>query len=210
MRPRAYLVARPAFDYEAFDSFLKDEGTVWRRSPDATEAEELVEAAGRICYMSFGEAQSPRTNAEYLSNLIHLGHESVLEHATWGFVLAGVSRSFSHQLVRHRVGIAISQLSQQYHDESSATFISPPGLELSEQAVKAWHRAVELARSSYTAVFAAWQRARGLRRRRERWCRRIVLGMPHSRWRLTSFWLSRRECRAPYARRILGLRSFRG
>lgn len=159
MKTKVYLVVRPTFRYDAFQSFLAHQGTTWQRTQSATEAEELVEAAGRMCYMSFGAAQSPRTNPEYLANLIRLGHESVLEHVTWGFVLTGVSRSFTHQLVRHRVGIAISQLSQQYHDESSAAFVAPVGLESSEQAVKAWQRAVEVAKSSYREILAVLEAA---------------------------------------------------
>src|SRR4051794_15196054 len=97
-----YVLSRPSFHDTAALSFLRAEDTGWRRDSAGTPAEELVEFAGRVCYMSFGSRQSPRTNREYIQNLIVQGHESVLEHASWTLLLSGVSRSFTHQLVRHR------------------------------------------------------------------------------------------------------------
>ncbi len=51
---------------------------------------------------------------------------SVFEHVNYGFVITGVSRSLSHELVRHRAGFAYSQCSQRYVDESEGSFIIPP------------------------------------------------------------------------------------
>jgi thymidylate synthase (FAD) len=114
--PKIYVLARPSFTNE-FDAFLQEEGQEWKGST-STPAERLVEFAGRICYMAFGVRQSTKTNSEYIGNLIRQEHESVLEHVGWTFLLTNVSRAFTHQLVRHRVGFSFSQLSQQYHDES--------------------------------------------------------------------------------------------
>ncbi len=124
----------------------------WIRSPRATETEEIVEIAGRVCYMSFGDKQSPRRNGDYIHNLIRQGHESVLEHVSWTFLLAGISRAFTHQLVRHRVGFAFSQLSQQYHEETTATFVEPAHLKQSPQALQAWRRAVAVSQESYKVI----------------------------------------------------------
>lgn len=152
MKTRIYLISRPRFDLDDFAAFLRAEGTEWIRSERATESEEIVEVAGRICYMSFGEKQSPRRNGEYLHNLIAQGHESVLEHVSWTFLLTGVTRAFSHQLVRHRIGFAFSQLSQQYHEETKATFVEPTHLQLSAEALKAWRKAVEVTQESYRII----------------------------------------------------------
>jgi thymidylate synthase (FAD) len=152
MTVRAYLVTRPVFDIAAFLDFVADEKTVWRRSPGARDAEEIIEAAGRVCYLSFGARQSWRTNSEYLANLIELGHESVLEHVNWSFVLTGISRAFSHQLVRHRVGFAFSQLSQQYHDERDAVFVEPADLAKFPAARAAWLTAITMARQAYRDI----------------------------------------------------------
>jgi thymidylate synthase (FAD) len=155
MTIRAYLIVRPNFDPEQFAKFLHDNQATWARTPGAKQAEEVVEAAGRICYLSFGDRQSPKTNREYIAHLIEMGHESVLEHVTWGFVLTGVSRSFSHQMVRHRPGWAFSQLSQQYHDENDATFISPSHLSASPVALAAWQNAIATARSAYREILSS-------------------------------------------------------
>lgn len=152
MKAKIYLISRPRFNIESFLSFLQEERTEWFRSQRATEAEEIVEIAGRICYMSFGEKQSPRRNGEYLHNLIDQGHESVLEHVSWTFLLTGISRAFTHQLVRHRVGFSFSQLSQQYHEETSATFLEPAHLQQSPEALQAWRRAVAVSQESYKVI----------------------------------------------------------
>jgi thymidylate synthase (FAD) len=152
MSVHAYLISRPAFDVGAFLTFLASEGTTWQRSPGAQEAEEIVEGAGRVCYLSFGKHQSPKTNDEYIAHLIRMEHESVLEHVSWGFLLTGVSRAFTHQLVRHRVGFAFSQLSQQYHDECEASFVEPSILATFPTVRVAWQEAISKARDAYREI----------------------------------------------------------
>ncbi len=152
MSLKVYLVGRPEFDVKEFEAFLEECGTRWRRTLGATEAEEIVEAAGRICYMSFGDKQSPRRTSEYVTRLILMGHESVLEHVSWSFVIAGISRALSHQLVRHRAGFSFSQLSQQYHDESEARFLMPSKVRRNAKAAEAWEQAVAAAREAYRKV----------------------------------------------------------
>lgn len=154
-RPSVTLLSRPVFDPLAIETWLAGLGLEWRRTPGATPAEELVEVAGRVCYMSFGpHNQSPRTNPEYILNLISQGHESVLEHASWTLLFSGVSRSFSHQLVRHRVGFSFSQLSQQYADQSEIPARIPGMLRDSQNLRALWESAVESAHSAYRAILA--------------------------------------------------------
>ncbi|XDZ50781.1 FAD-dependent thymidylate synthase [Neisseriaceae bacterium CLB008] len=137
-------ISRPNFELDEFLEFLRDEGLVWNRTKNASAAEELIEISGRVCYMSFGIGlQSPRTNQEYILNLINQGHDSVLEHVSWTFLLTGVSRAFTHQLVRHRVGFSYSQLSQQYHDESDAKYIAPQGLNKESNIYAEWVNHIE-------------------------------------------------------------------
>jgi thymidylate synthase (FAD) len=151
-RPQIYLLGRPTFDVATFLNFLDKEGFAWRRTQGATQAEEIVEVAGRICYMSFGANQSPRDNLRYIQNLISMGHESVFEHVAWTVLITGISRSFSHQLVRHRVGFAFSQLSQQYHDERDANFVLPLALEKFPEVKKIWNQAIRTSSKAYAAV----------------------------------------------------------
>jgi thymidylate synthase (FAD) len=150
--PRLYLVSRPGFDVDEFLRFVEEHQLTWRRTEDATSAEEMVEAAGRVCYMSFGPRQSPRTTAEYIQRLIQQGHESVLEHVAWGFILTGVTRAFTHQFVRHRVGFAFSQLSQQYRDQRDAPAISPRLVALFPEAQEIWQQSVQQSQESYRQI----------------------------------------------------------
>jgi thymidylate synthase (FAD) len=154
---KVYLVSRPQFEVETFLAFLRDQETSWQRSAGATAPEEVVEVSGRVCYMSFGAEQSPRTNAEYIRRLICMGHESVLEHVNWTFLLTGVSRAFTHQLVRHRVGFAFSQLSQQYHDENAADFVEPSQLRQFPSAQTAWQQAMQTAKEAYRSITESLQ-----------------------------------------------------
>lgn len=150
--PKLYVLARPSTT-EGINRFLSDESQSWVQS-SCTEAERIVEFAGRICYMSFGPRQSSRINREYIRNLIAQGHESVLEHVSWTFLLTGVSRAFTHQLVRHRIGFSYSQLSQQYHDESDADFVPPAGLEGYPDLLEIWDQTVQSARHSYKEILS--------------------------------------------------------
>jgi thymidylate synthase (FAD) len=154
MKPKIHLIGRVLFDVEMFSAFLREECVGWRRTKGATPSEEIVEVAGRTCYMSFGKAQSPRSNREFIQNLIAMGHESVLEHASWTFMITNVSRAFTHQLVRHRVGFAFSQLSQQYHDERDASFVMPEHLESFPEAREAWSKAINATKEAYASINA--------------------------------------------------------
>ena len=60
-----------------------------------------------------------------IGHILEVGHGSVLEHAAWNMIFTGVSRSLTHELVRHRAGWAYSQLSQRYVDESVAEYVEP-------------------------------------------------------------------------------------
>jgi thymidylate synthase (FAD) len=152
MTPQIYVLARPSFTND-YARFLASEKLTWAQA-NCTPAERLIEFAGRICYMSFGSRQSAKGNREYIQNLIRQGHESVLEHANWTFLLSGVTRAFTHQLVRHRAGVAFSQLSQQYHDETEANFVIPEGLTKHPEALEAWTEAVGSSRRAYEIILS--------------------------------------------------------
>lgn len=143
------VIARPCFDYSAFADALSQDGMSWRRTPHAKDSEELVEVAGRMCYFSFGDAQSEKNNAHFIHDLLRMGHTSVLEHVSWTFLITGVSRGLSHQLVRHRIGISFSQLSQQFHDEVDAKFVTPEQLDRCPRSKEIWQEAVESSREAY-------------------------------------------------------------
>lgn len=93
----------------------------WLDNADATSASALLaEFAGRLCYKSFKPGLNPNVtkvregNKPYLKNVLSQKHGSVLEHGSVTFALLNVSRIFTHELVRHRPGMAYSQESQRY------------------------------------------------------------------------------------------------
>jgi thymidylate synthase (FAD) len=144
--PEIYIAGRQTMDREAIDRFLEDQELTWETDTEVG-GEQLVEAGGRICYMSFGKGR--KTNREYIQNLTSMKHGSVLEHATWDFIITGVSRSFTHELVRHRAGWGYSQLSQRYVDESTANFVEPEIIARDERLHAVWLDAVKTAHQAY-------------------------------------------------------------
>lgn len=102
----------------------------------ADNADHLAEIAGRECYQSWNRP-NPATadNATYLANIIRQGHTSVLEHASATFRLTGVSRSLTHELIRHR-HLSFSQQSQRYVDESESSFVLPPWKEATDHRTR--------------------------------------------------------------------------
>jgi len=91
-------------------------------------ADELAEIAGRLCYKSWSRPNpATGTNQGYLSNIISQAHFSVLEHGSATFWISGVSRSLTHELVRHR-HLSFSQVSQRYVDESEGEYVIHPAI----------------------------------------------------------------------------------
>ena len=147
-RPSVYLVGRQTLDGEEVSRFLRDHGVAdWTTDSDRA-AEILPELAGRLCYMSFAKPR-PGGNSGYLGHIKEVGHGSVLEHSVWNFIITGVSRSFTHELVRHRAGFGYSQLSQRYVDESVANFVEPDCIADEPELHEVWRSAVEHAQEAY-------------------------------------------------------------
>ncbi|HEX9038878.1 MAG TPA: FAD-dependent thymidylate synthase [Ktedonobacterales bacterium] len=149
--PEIYIVGRQTIDDEAVQRFLADHETSWETDGERG-SELIVELAGRACYMSFGSHQFRKTNSDYINNLVGQGHGSVLEHAVWDLLITGVSRSFTHELVRHRAGTAFSQLSQRYVDESTADFVEPGIIAADPELHATWLATVESMHASYKTL----------------------------------------------------------
>jgi thymidylate synthase (FAD) len=125
VQPEVFLVARPQLDYDALAAYLREVGgSSWLERLDQghldTDALNLAEFAGRLCYRSWEPGLNPnvtRIRSEqdaYLRNILSSAHGSVLEHVTFSFVLHNVSRVLSHEVVRHRPGTAVSQESLRF------------------------------------------------------------------------------------------------
>src|SRR6476620_6827475 len=143
--PRITVLSRPAF------TTPEHLGVAWMG--ESTDGERLAEFAGRLCYMS-QHNPAGRSTRDYLENIKKQGHGSVLEHANYSLLLEGVSRSLTHELVRHRAGFAYSQLSQRYVDESEASFVVPPAIAGDETLEGAWRLQIASAQSTYVALVA--------------------------------------------------------
>jgi thymidylate synthase (FAD) len=170
--PRVTLIARPQFVEPAHLPVQ------WKG--EASDGERIAEFAGRLCYMS-QHNPAGRTTAEYLRNILRQGHGSVFEHAQYVLLIEGISRSCSHELVRHRAGFGYSQLSQRYVDESHAAFVMPPAIQGDAALEAAWTRQVEAAQTAYVQaveglmVKYAWVEDRIHRRKLAREAARSVL-----------------------------------
>src|SRR5262249_37149712 len=122
--PKVYLVGRQTVDDAALAAFLDDHGvSKWATDTDVA-GEKLIEIAGRLCYLSFAKPR-PGGNTAYVGHILEVGHGSVLEHSVYNLIITGVSRSMTHELVRHRAGFGFSQLRQRFVDESACAFVEP-------------------------------------------------------------------------------------
>lgn len=145
--PTVYLVGRQTVDDSVVERFLADHGVRWQSDTEVA-GELLTEIAGRLCYLSYAKPR-PGGNKVYLDHILEVGHGSVLEHAVWNFVFTGVSRSCTHELVRHRAGWAFSQLSQRYVDESVAEYVEPDAIAANAELHALWLEAVAHAHQAY-------------------------------------------------------------
>lgn len=99
---------------------------LWRPEPGVSDAESLIEAASRGCYQSWKRPNpATATNAGYLNHILEVGHYSVLEHASYNFLVRGVSRALSLEMARHRF-TSRSELSQRFVDGSQTPKVLPP------------------------------------------------------------------------------------
>ena len=179
-RPAVYLVGRQVLDQSEVARFLTDHDASGWSTDTPIAGEALPEIAGRLCYMSFAKPR-PGGNNAYLGHIKEVGHGSVLEHAVWNFIITGVSRSFTHELVRHRAGFGYSQLSQRYVDESVAEFVEPDCIADNPELHEVWSAAVAHAQEAYIKLVDGLQARfaevedRTLRRKMARQAARSVL-----------------------------------
>jgi thymidylate synthase (FAD) len=144
--PTVYLVGRQILEETELDRFLADHGVAWQTDTEVA-GEHLTEVAGRLCYMSFAKPR-PGGNKAYLGHILEVGHGSVLEHAVWNFIFVGISRTLTHELVRHR-HMGYSQLSQRYVDESVAEYVEPDCIACNPELHQLWLDAVAHSHQAY-------------------------------------------------------------
>ncbi len=113
-------------------------------------AEKLIEKAGRTCYLSFNRADV-ESEKKFIRMIVRSGHHSVLEHASATFRIQGGSRSFTHQLVRHRI-CAFSQQSQRYVNETDFSVVIPDSIKKNSEAKEVFLSFVNHAQNTYSKL----------------------------------------------------------
>src|SRR5256884_5045310 len=128
----------------------------WETDADGGQA--LAEFAGRACYQSWSKP-TPRTatNAGYLRHILEVGHLSVIEHGVVTFYLTGVSRSLTHELIRHR-HFSYSQLSQRYVPERNAAMVEPEVIASDPELHARFVAATDAALAAYTELLEGLQK----------------------------------------------------
>lgn len=166
--PELFLVGKTQLT-DGLRAYLESIGAEWEPDPEVSDGENLIEAAGRVCYRSWSpydpskpEATNPnvtrvrRGNKRYLKNILESGHGSVLEHVQMNFVLKNVSRVLTHELVRHRVGTAFSQESLRYVRLTDLRFVMPMDIEIPVEAEAEFARVlreIEAAQETLANIF---------------------------------------------------------
>ncbi len=172
VEPKVYKFGESRINREEAARFLTDIGAgEWLKSQpwftassesDVHAAEAITEIAGRSCYKSFGVGLNPnitrvrQDSREYLANVLGKGDGSIFEHAVTHWIFQDVSRVFTHELVRHRAGVAISQESLRYVRPKELRMTLVPGSELARMKnLEDLSRALEANYAMYEEIASA-------------------------------------------------------
>jgi thymidylate synthase (FAD) len=169
--PKVQLIAKT--------EFFPPADVPWSTDSDGGEA--LAEFAGRACYQSWKKPNpATATNAGYLRHILEVGHLSVLEHGSVSFYISGISRSLTHELIRHR-HFSYSQLSQRYVPEREAAMVEPDVIAQDPELHAKFIAAADAAVSAYNELLAGLEQkfadepSATLRRKQARQAARAVL-----------------------------------
>lgn len=115
--------------------------------------EETIAQAGKLCYSPVGvdeisKKQDGESIEKYVKMLANLGHLSPIEHISFTFAAEGVSRTLTHQLVRHRLA-SYSQQSQRYVKLDGFEYIIPPHIKENKEASEIFIKAMEEDQKAY-------------------------------------------------------------
>lgn len=154
--PGVVMLGKPQTNVAGLDGFLEGfdpelEFTGYTgdqtRLPDSSQ---LCKTAGQLCYASFGPRRTTNENAAaYFERLTSAGHGSVLEHANFSFLLYGISRSVTHELVRHRAGAGFSQISQRYVSGNVLRFVERPEYQEDSELHRLFEERISRAAAEY-------------------------------------------------------------
>ena len=139
----------------AATTFTPPQSVDWQPEEGATDAESLVEFAGRACYETF-DRPNPHTaaNEAYLHHILDVGHDALLEHATATLYIRGLSRSAGNELLRHR-HFSFSQLSQRFVHNTDNEVVVPSIIVQDEELKRMFLAAVDDSRFVYEELLTA-------------------------------------------------------
>ena len=149
VEPQVFLIGESTVNKEGLSAFLTHLGVPEWTSDGSTDVERLTEVYGRACYKSFGTELNPNitrvrgSNESYISNILEKGDGSVLEHGVANFFFCDVSRVFTHELVRHRVGTAMSQESLRYVRLTDLNWYAPICIQENAAAMTIFEQTME-------------------------------------------------------------------
>jgi len=149
VEPRVFLIGETRAVEDGLHAYLDHMGIPGWTTDAPSDAERLCEVFGRLCYRSFEPGLNPNVtrvrqgNAPYLRHIEEVGHGSVLEHASVNFIFADVSRVFTHELVRHRAGVAISQESLRFVRLDTLSAFVPTLIRESEEGMAIFTKTLE-------------------------------------------------------------------
>jgi thymidylate synthase (FAD) len=116
------------------------------------DAPALIKFAGQLCYLSFTENRTTNAEAQkYLDNIKIQQHGSVLEHINFTILFMGIDRAVTHELVRHRAGMAYSQVSQRYVGPENLRFVKPVDLPESDSALAKFEKEIDQHQENYVS-----------------------------------------------------------
>lgn len=142
IEPQVFLIGESRMVEEGLAAYLAHIGVSEWASDAPSDVERLTEVMGRLCYRSFKPGLNPNVtrvrehNSDYIANILTVKHGSVIEHGMVNFIFADVSRVFTHELVRHRPGVAISQESLRFVRLDKIKMWLPTVIEENEEAMQ--------------------------------------------------------------------------
>lgn len=121
------------------------------------EPERVIANSARLCYSDLGiddlfTNYTDEQNKNMIDSLMKVGHESPLEHISFTFGVEGISRSLSHQLVRHRIGSSYSQKSQRYVSEDGFSYVIPEDIKNNPSALHIFTETMEYIQLAYVDI----------------------------------------------------------
>ncbi|CAN5716101.1 hypothetical protein BH24ACT20_BH24ACT20_13550 [soil metagenome] len=157
--PGVVMLAQPQTNVAGLEGFLEGFDPAlgfpdYLNDPtELPDSSQLCKTAGQLCYASFGPRRTTNENAaSYFERLTSAGHGSVLEHASFSFLLYGISRSVTHELVRHRAGAGFSQISQRYVSGAVLRFVERPEYQEDEDLHRLFEDRADRAAAEYGSV----------------------------------------------------------